>query len=221
MRAAETTKSQFDDVYQYIGSLADSLRNWQSRVPKLPATPSPEQLDATQGLQHAYEIATEARAGVVDALSATIDLLGEQKSRVSEFILAWLPEFEALDEQHKQILKELGGDRETKERERKGFEQEKRENEKTAKELRSIMGDLETILAERECLLDQLERAHRKHYDLRKKKYDELTGLSDGKLRVELDHAVDKSRFENRVVDMLKGGASAVPVGDRLSLIHI
>lgn len=215
MRELEAKKAQFEEGYQYIDTLIASVSGWQSRVPKLIAGSSPEQIEATPELQQVYKVVAEARDSVTDAMGAIIESLGKQKSLVSELIMAWLPEFDALNQQYQQVLKELGGDRESKEQERKGLEREKRESERVAKELQSTIDDLETILVERKKLLDQLERTHRKYYDLRKKKYDELTMLSDGKLRVELEHAADKSKFEERLVDLLKGGNTAVSVGDR------
>jgi hypothetical protein len=41
--------------------------------------------------------------------------------------------------------------------------------------------------------LDQLERAYRRKFDIRKEKYDELTRLSDEKLQLILNHAADRT----------------------------
>ena len=64
-------------------------------------------------------------------------------------------------------------------------------------------------------LLDEFEGAARRMYDLRKSKYDEITILSEGKLKVELHHASNRSAFADALSDMLKGGSSATPAVER------
>lgn len=139
MRELEAKKAQFEEGYQYVDTFIANVSGWQLREPKLIAGPSPEQIEATPELQQIYKVVAEARDSVTDAMGAIIDSLGKQKSLVSEFIMAWLPEFDAFNQQYQQILKELGGDRESKEQERKRLEQDKRESESISRKLIRIV----------------------------------------------------------------------------------
>jgi hypothetical protein len=129
--------------------------------------------------------------------------------------MSWMPKYDKLDKEYKQLLKEIGGDREARERERRKLEKQKAEYERELKDLNALIKDLDAMLAERNSLLDQLERAHYSYYEVRKAKYEHLTELSDGKLQLDLDHAADRTAYENKLVELLRGGAGSLSTGDR------
>ena len=81
---------------------------------------------------------------------------------------------------------------------------------KKSKDLQAQVKDPETLVAERNNLLDQLERAYHNYYDVRKEKYKHLTILSDGKLQLDLNHAADRTAYEEKLVELLKGGAGCL-----------
>ena len=55
------------------------------------------------------------------------------KTGASETIMTWLPQFDKLDKDYKNLLKEIGGDREARERERKALDKQIADYEKEVK----------------------------------------------------------------------------------------
>ena len=113
------------------------------------------------------------------------------------------------------MLISIGGDRSAKEQERQNLEEQKAALDAKANGYRELTQALPELLKTRGQLLDQLERAYRDFYEVRKAKFDHLTALSDGKLQLALDHAADREGYEARLNELLKGGANALSVPDR------
>jgi len=215
MKEAEERKSQFDTRYEYLEDLIARVGEWREEVKSERIASLPEHLTEDAELGQAQQIAKKAHAHILDALEDSVEELGKYKGRISDLIMAWLPEFDALSEEYKEALKDIGGDQEAKERERKELERQRKDYEKEAREYRKLIKDLGAIIEERNDLLDQLERAYRAYYQLRKEKFDELTELSDDKLQLVLEHSADRSAYAERLVDLLKGGPNAPSVSDR------
>ena len=68
----------------------------------------------------------------------------------------------------------------------------------------------------RNGLLDQVEKAYEQIYHIRESKFEQLIGLSDNKLNLVINHAEDRTTFEDKLMDLLKGGGqNAISVSDR------
>ncbi|MBC8506954.1 MAG: PHP domain-containing protein [Anaerolineales bacterium] len=212
---AEIKKATFDARYEYVSGLIDEIRDEIQIIKEDKLDKLPDDLGGDAELKQAQKTAEEAQGRTIKALEAIMKDLGKYKAQISDVIMVWMPEFDKLSAEYQKLLEEIGGDRKAKERERKKLEKQKAEYDKEAGDLKKMLKDLPTILDRREKLLDDLERAHRRYYEARKTKYEQLTELSDGKLQVELEHAADRSSFEEKLVDLLKGGSNAPSVSDR------
>lgn len=214
MKAAEAKRTLLNERYEYMGALVDQAREWQEDV-KSAIEDLPDAYAEDVPLNKTQEIALQARSQAAKSLKQIADALAAQKADISDVIMAWMPEYDKLDQEYTQLLAEIGGDKGAQERKRRNLGKQKTEFEKQAKDAQALVKNLEAILAEREELLNQLERAHFAYYETRQAKYEHLTGLSEGKLRLELNHSADRTTYENRLIDLLKGGAGSLSTYDR------
>ena len=80
-----------------------------------------------------------------------------------------MPEFTKVSEAYAALLREIGGDREAKERERKRLEKQLATQEKEERDCRALSENLTGLLSNRNAYLDQLERAYRRNSIFAKK----------------------------------------------------
>ncbi|MBT7189901.1 MAG: hypothetical protein HN916_06885 [Anaerolineae bacterium] len=212
---SEAKKAALDARYTYISGLIDEIKNEIKSIKDNKLDSLPDEYADDADLKQAQQAAQEAQNRTIKALEAILKDLGDSKAQVSDVIMGWMPKFDKLSAEYQKLLEELGGDRKAKERERKNLEAQKAEYDSEASELQKLLKDLPAFLEQREKLLDDLERAHHSYYETRKAKYEQLTELSDEKLQVELEHAADRKNFEDKLVDLLKGGDNAPSVSDR------
>jgi hypothetical protein len=83
-----------------------------------------------------------------------------------------------------------------------------------------LSDNLTDLLNSRNAYLDQLERSYHQYYDIRREKYDELTELSEKKLQLILNHAADRSVYENNLSELLRGGQNSPSVVDRAKIAN-
>lgn len=215
MKAAETKKSHLDERYTYLAELIDRVRGWRESVQSENVEALPEALAEDVHLVQVQTAAEQAQAHVVQVLSDLIEELGQRKSVISDTNMAWLPEFDALQKSYRELVSEIGGSQEVKDRERKRLEGQRKDLEAQATKYKRQVESLEDIIAKRDGLLDELERAYRGYYELRREKFDGLAALSNGKLSLSLEHAANRAAYEEKLVQLLKSGSNAVSVADR------
>jgi DNA polymerase III delta prime subunit len=212
---AEIKKGKLDARYQYLDELIQEIQSYSNSVyVKKPVDLQDNEEDDNE-LKQAHDIAKTAHQKLIKSLGEIVAELGRDKASISDVIMGWMPEFDQLEEKYLALLEQIGGDRKRKEQERRNLEEQKKELEKVAGELNQLVKNLSKLLDERKIWLDSLERAHRRYFDTRCAKYRELTALSEGKLQVDLEHAADRSKFEELLLDLLRGGGNTVSVSDR------
>jgi len=215
MKSAEAKKQAFETMQSYVHDLSERAHGWKREITELAVEPLPEAFGADVELTGQQAKAEGARTRVIQTLKGLISDLDSDEEAISNALRDWMPNFEAVATKYAGLLKEIGGDRENKERERRRLEREKCELEREAKEHRVLTEDLPDLLNTRNDLLDLLERAYRSYSDVRKTKFEQLTGLSDGKLQLTLEHAADRSTYEKNLSDLLKGGQNSPSMADR------
>ena len=215
MKAVEKKKGKFEEQVAYVEELVASIREWQVELGNHSLDDLPEEFSDDPVLVKQQSNAAQAKTLVIQALASSIPQLMQTKEKIEEAYQAWMPEFDQVSQDYENLLREIGGDREAKERERRRLEKQLSAQEKEERECLAYSNNLSTLLSTRSGLLDQLERAHRKWYDTRKGKYDEITALSDSKLQLILDHATDRSTYESNLSELLRGGQNAPTVADR------
>ena len=215
MKAAEKKKEFFEEKISNVDELIEKVREWQIELGNLSLTDSSEELLEDPVLKQQHVKANQAKSILSQALANSIPQLVSVKEDITKSFNAWIPEFTKVAEAYNALLKEIGGDREAKERERRRLEKQLSIQEKEERDCRTLGENLAELLSIRNEYLDQLERAYRRKFDIRKEKYDELTILSDEKLQLILNHAADRTNYENNLSELLRGGQNAPSVADR------
>ena len=175
----------------------------------------PEEFSKDPPIIQIQEITNKTKNQLLKGLRTNLKALSENLKKIDSINQKLQPYYKELEKKYSKLLKNIGGDREEKEQERQRLEKQKLEFDAEAKDLRLLVKDLNSILDERNQLLDQLEGAHKKYYETRKSKYAQLTELSNRKLRLEIEHASDRSIYENILMELLKGSNNLISTSDR------
>jgi len=215
IKQAESKKSQLHIRYGFLEELIRQIQEWREAIIEKRVEELAQIHENDIELTRAQEISSQGCTRVLDVLDSLISELTTGKGRISDVIKDWMPVFDDLSAEYQQLLKEIGGDREAKERERQLLEGRKADLDREVTSCEKLGKDLETILETRKNLLDKLERVYRDYYEIRKAKFDQITEISDGRLQLLLEHAADRSAYEEQLVDLLKSGANAPSVSDR------
>jgi hypothetical protein len=217
-KVVEKKKSIFEEKPAYIDELISQVRQWQIDLGNSSIENLPDEFASDPILMAQQSSAEHAKAAISLSLSKLIPLLIKAKEKVTSAYDTWMPEFNQVSQEYDALLKEIGGDREVKERDRKKLERQLASREKEERDFRKLSDDLMELLKTRNGFLDKLERSYRQFYEIRKEKYDELTKLSDSKLQLILNHAADRSVYENNLSELLRGGQNSPSVGDRAKI---
>lgn len=219
MKQSEAKKEAAESQTQFVANLAEQIKGWASELDDISAPGVPDELTDDAFLKAQNKKAEQARTRVLKMINDLAVEMKKTQTVMTEAVDSWIPEFNKVKEGYDQLLKEIGGDQEAKERERKRLEREKSTNENEADQYRSLDAALKGVLDERQEMLTQMEKAHEQVYQVRKTKFDHLIELSDNKLNLMLDHAADRSAFEEKLMDFLKGsGQNAVSVSERKTI---
>jgi hypothetical protein len=213
MKRLEDKRAGFESRCGFVGRLREQVNRWAGEVNLTTPDALPPHLRPELEAQQAIALQARERASTV--LAELAAELGGMEATIGASLAGWLPELEAVRQEYGLLLQEGGGDQQAQERQRQRLEDQKRSLEAKAGRYRDLVGRLEELKQSRQQALDQLAQAHRRYYKVRKAKFDELTGLSDGKLRLSLEHAANYSDYEERLVELLKGGANAPQTSTR------
>jgi DNA repair ATPase RecN len=217
MKGAEAKKDALEEQQEFTQALADLIRQWQTQLLGISA-PDPAVDDADVKGQNT--VSNKIRSEISDALSKFVTDIRAAREKVDAPVVAWQVEYQKIEADFKNLLAEMGGDKETLDKQRKKLESEKSKLDKSAKEARNLIANLDKLIDKRNKQLDELERAYRAYFEGRKTKFDELTTLSDDKLKLDLVHAENRESYESLVMDLLKGGANAVTPSDRRKIAN-
>lgn len=150
----------------------------------------------------------------VDHISRKLSLLKQEiadlTTQSQEILDGWNPQFEALQSKYNALVSEQGGDQQRLEATRRSLQQQQTDLEEKAKIDRKFANQLEALLTERISLLDQLDQAYQNYFELRNKKFQELTESSSGKLKLRLEHAKDVSNYAAKLSELLRGGSNSL-----------
>lgn len=218
VKTVEKKKEAFEAKISYVDELTEKVREWQIELGNFSLADLSDDLANDPVLNEQQASAGQAKSILSQALATSIPQLIAVKEDINKSFADWIPEFNKVSEAYNALLKEIGGDREAKERERKRLEKQLATQEKEEHDCRALSENLAGLLINRNSYLDQLERAYRRKYDIRKEKYDELTKLSDDKLQLVLNHAADRTDYENNLSELLRGGQNAPSVADRAKI---
>lgn len=132
-------------------------------------------------------------------------LVTQDKRELSKISDEFGSGFKKKQEEYEEMLKQAGGDERELESKRRDLLRKKQEVEQEMERYTRDSNRLDEIKNRRNRLLDQLDEVYNKYYEVRKQEYDNLTAQSNGKLRLELFHAVYRGRFKDELLSLRKG----------------
>lgn len=215
IKVMENKNSVFEDQKYFLNTLVKYVREWQNRTQELGLEGIPTDLSTDTNLINGQTIVNEAKETIRENLKKVSSELLGISGRWDDAYDVWKLEFDQVSLDYNKFLREIGGDREVKERERIRLERQLSEYRRNEQNYASLSSKLPNLLESRKKLLDQLEKSYRDLYEMRKDKYDNLTELSEQKLQLILNHAVDRSVYEEQLSLLLRGGQNAPTVSDR------
>ena len=137
VKAVEKKKETFEEKIAYVNELIDKVREWQVDLGNHSLVDLPEELANDPVLKEQQTNAGQAKSIVSQALANSIPQLISTKEQITKSYEAWMPEFTKVSEAYAALLKEIGGDREAKERERRRLEKQLAAQEKRRTRLSS------------------------------------------------------------------------------------
>jgi hypothetical protein len=201
-----------------IGAIEEIVQKINNLIIEINDTSNAQLEDADPDIQSSNELFNRTKANVITDLTSIISNSSTNKKAAESLLETWSLYFADTQAKYNLLVESLGGDKQKSERERQRLETEKLEFEKKAQQFQKTADEFGAIKTEREELLNLLESENLAYYELRKQKFDEITSLSDGRLKLSLEHAQNRNKYTNALVDLLKGGnAVAVPQRKQLA----
>ncbi len=215
MKRAESKEKALNSHIESIENLIQRVNELRTEIDNVNDIQT-EGIDAE--IKTSSEIFNNTKGAIISALSSIIEKAKTNKVAAQEQLQQWLPLFVGIQTKYNLLVESLGGDKQKRERDRQYLEAEKSELDRKAQQYKKEADELESIKTQRVYLLDQLEVQHLSHYNLRKQKFEEITLLSNGRLKLALEHAKNRITYMNGLVEILKGGDNAVSVQLRKQL---
>jgi len=219
-KAAEKEKQIINSKISYVDEIISMVRQWQVDIGNQLLDDLPDDFSTEPTLKSVQDYAGKSKTILSQSLSSVVPQLISQKDKITAELTEWMPEYTQISEAYAALLKEIGGDREAKEYERKRLERQLTNLKKEELEYRKLTDNLPNLLAVRNAALDQLERLYHQYFDIRKEKYDEITELSDNKLKLILNHASDRNEYLSNLSELVKGGQNAPSMPDREKIVN-
>lgn len=143
-------------------------------------------LNTQDRIEEVREFAANERKGINETRQRFNDAIGEAKDRYLAAI-------------------EQGGNQEDLQRERDRLADELRDLQEEQKRLEHLTQRRQDLLSRRSLLLSKLDTAANELFDRRRRKYEEITEQSHGKIRLSIERAADKAKFQQRLDELSTG----------------
>jgi PHP family Zn ribbon phosphoesterase len=203
-QALEVKKLALEAQQGYLPQLGELIAETrkQAEIAVPLELPLGQEGDADLGWVHKRcAVARQELLTALDGLSATIE---QQAAAVAKRIDAWRPLFDAKQAEYQAAL----ADEENKkhlEARRQGLLGQRIEAQKKVNACKASAERLTELQAQRSQLLDELDKAYADYFAERKAMFDTLTQRSGGKLKLELTHAANRRRFQEKLQELVRG----------------
>jgi predicted nucleic acid-binding Zn-ribbon protein len=188
-----------DDVVENVDQMISSFED-EAIKPDISSD-----LHTDPQIRKAKSLADASFDVVLSSLEKAKDAVLGNKTKLVESFEKWYPKFERKRTAYEEVLKKAGGDKRQLEGERRKLEADKRQVEEELRKHSKKLASLEAVKSDRDKLLDDLERVQYEYYTTRKRKFDDLSSQSDGKLSLELRHAGNTERFKEQLLFLRTG----------------
>lgn len=196
MKDAEDVKSALEEHGSYPDELSEALSGWLSELSDSYSSPTPTaKVSDAKTLADAAKISDAAYKAVEEALLQAKQSLRSFKASQKKLLSEWAPQYNAILRKYERFLRTQGGDIKGLAAKRRRLAEDKQELEKQLKSYQLQAKQLDEVMKERKRMLDTLAQVQSSLFETRRVKYEELTNLSQGKLRVSIERGADTSAF--------------------------
>ena len=222
MKAIEQQKGAFNEELKYHDALISALDDFAEELGFSQKPPSlTSQMQKNPELKAANDLSKSSLKLVKVDLEAVKTKIRKNKVAAKKHLSKWLPAHAEVKKRYDDLLAETGGDQRRLELKRRNLLDQKGDLDTKAKDLLARARRLDRTLAKRGSLLDELDQTRDSLYETRKQKYDELTDLSDGKLRLALKQGSDPEAFSKALQALATGThirkTEVVKIAERVS----
>lgn len=187
-----TVEQKLDESAQYFSS--------DLTIPDIP-----EELSKDRVIKQAGKLAKDSIGIVVKSIEETKQEMLGNHNKIEALLKEWLPQFEQKKKEYEEMLAKVGGDKKRLETVRRRLTAEKQKIQQELSKYTKQFEKLTQIRAKRDSLLDEFEEAHKKHFTVRKKMFDSLTVQSQGKLKLDIRYAANRSNFKDELWSLRSG----------------
>lgn len=215
MRHAEAKQTGLTEQQAFLDKLTVSLQQLSDEVIKKDV-PQPKAEVTTDDLLKDRSVRlTKTKKDILNAFSTTQVQIDSLLADFKDETLIWKKEFDAIRSAYEMEL--AGSDFAQMEIDRRKNIAAMEEAEQQLQAYRLIVNqELPQLLDDRKLWLDQLEEQHSLYFDARKHKFEQLTTLSEGRLKLTLEHANNRTAYAKAVSEAWKGsGPGSITTAQR------
>lgn len=156
-------------------------------------------------LKKARNLSEQSYNSLIELMNMAKEKVRNNEIQIRESYESWVQKFKKKQATYEKMLVDAGGDKSKLEGIRRKLEEEKKNIEKKIEKHNKQLEKLDEIKKIRDLLLDELEKIYGEYYNARKRKFDDLTRQSNGKLLLELNHSTNRTKFKIELLALCKG----------------
>jgi hypothetical protein len=203
-QALEAKKLALEAQQGYLPQLGELIAEARRQAETMTPPDLPRDQAGDADLDWVHQRCAQARQELLAALDAIRATIEGQAAAVAERIDAWRPLFDAKQAEYQAALAKEETKKQLEAR-RQGLLKQRKEARRKVDACQALADRLATLHDERSRLLDALDEAYADYFAERKAMFDTLTQRSGGKLKLELTHAANRRRFQERLQELLRG----------------
>lgn len=165
----------------------------------------PDELIKDKVIRQADRLAKDSISIVIKSMDETRKEVLENQNKIANLLKEWLPQLEQKKKEYEEMLVKVGGDKKKLETVRRRLNAEKQKIQQELNKYTKQMEKLTQTRAKRDSLLDEFEKAHKKHFTTRKKMFNSLSAQSQGKLKLDITYASNRVDFKNELWSLRSG----------------
>jgi len=206
MKIWEEKKKTIEEYITSHSYLCDRINEMISSFEEEMTEPSiTEAISQDSMIKKAKLLFDKSFGDIIDSMEKVKERIDKNRQELSKNFDKWIPKFRKKKNQYVDMLKRTGGEKGALEAERKELETQTQKIGKKINKYAMKLEKLDEIREDRDSLLNELEQVYREYYGVRKRKFDDLTFQSKGRLKLDISRAANRSRFKEELLALKKG----------------
>ncbi|MCX9026154.1 MAG: AAA family ATPase [Candidatus Methanoperedens sp.] len=201
--------------FSHVANIQTQIESTKENINKLTFEEIDEEFTEDKEIANTSDIAVRAKALAVEKLEGIVSEILPLSSSINEYMSTCQRNLELKRRVHEELLSAKGIDKNIETKRRQLVKRMKHLESEKAK-YQSLVDEFGVLSSERQSLLDFLDKVNEEYYGERKEKYQELTELSNQKLKLEISHKANRSLFKDELKALLKGSKIREQVIDQI-----